>query len=526
MHQRRNRCYDRISGLREALPAEEQAVPTHLKDAKNLPVSLPAYGPLRPLPEQRARVKALTQVWELRQQAQHLGALEQLDESQSQVSNSLNDLAAMYTQWCNEAPRDDLPDLCLAWAANSQLADQVAVRLLVDWYLGTLTPPMPVIADADRPTLRLFLEECDIWKVRSALSKAEAEVPDVGDPPQFPRCPRHPKVGPRNYCHSMPNALAAMAIDEHERRTWQLVHEDTIGPTLTPRFMLVIHMFSGRRRHGDFQAWAEHFCPTVPFTVHFLSVDTAVSGKMDILQTNVWLFLCEAARRGFVWGFLMGPPCESWSAARAVQLLDTNGTPLPGPRPLRDANQPWGLFGLTAKEIRQVTIGNILMLRGLILAILAVTTGTGILVEHPAAPPQSHLCSIWRTTILEHLLNSGNWFRKHTISQFLFGATCVKPTTFLGGNISFQHLDGWARHDMPMPRAPMIGKESTGRFRTFKAKEYTWQLNRALASTIMQRRVVLPETTAIDIWWQRLATEFAEASRCTTSNSIMPDYQR
>lgn len=55
LHQRKNRCFDRVEGQREAIEPEEAPIPRHLRDAKNLPVSLPAVGPLRPLPEHRNR---------------------------------------------------------------------------------------------------------------------------------------------------------------------------------------------------------------------------------------------------------------------------------------------------------------------------------------------------------------------------------------------------------------------------------------------------------------------------------------
>eukprot|EP00973_Karenia_brevis_P036679 5054113-Karenia_brevis.AAC.1 len=52
---------------------------------------------------------------------------------------------------------------------------------------------------------------------------------------------------------------------------------------------------------------------------------------------------------------MSGPPCESWSAARSIQIDDCNI------RPLRSRSQPLGLSGFNKSEDAQLAVGNALM---------------------------------------------------------------------------------------------------------------------------------------------------------------------
>ena len=57
----------------------------------------------------------------------------------------------------------------------------------------------------------------------------------------------------------------------------------------------------------------------------------------------------DAARSGRLLGLLLGPPCETWSSARHETQYDEDGMALCGPRPLRDAENCWGIDMLSFK---------------------------------------------------------------------------------------------------------------------------------------------------------------------------------
>ena len=63
-------------------------------------------------------------------------------------------------------------------------------------------------------------------------------------------------------------------------------------PTEGPYY--IIHLYSGRRRSGDFQDWMEHYLLAGGFhNIHVLSVDTAVDPEMNIHNPKLWTFLMD-----------------------------------------------------------------------------------------------------------------------------------------------------------------------------------------------------------------------------------------
>ena len=62
---------------------------------------------------------------------------------------------------------------------------------------------------------------------------------------------------------------------------------------------------------------------------------------------------------------LAGPPCESWSKARAVPLdqqhESTGMVQKHGPRKIRDLHELWGFSRATIRELQQLCVGNALL---------------------------------------------------------------------------------------------------------------------------------------------------------------------
>ena len=85
------------------------------------------------------------------------------------------------------------------------------------------------------------------------------------------------------------------------------------------RVLLILHLFSGRRRADDCHAWAHQlvFKYFPDLGVLMLSVDAAVGGELcDLLHGPGLKALHGVVDAGLVAGTLSGPPCETWSAAR------------------------------------------------------------------------------------------------------------------------------------------------------------------------------------------------------------------
>lgn len=210
-----------------------------------------------------------------------------------------------------------------------------------------------------------------------------------------------------------------------------------------------------------------------------MSLDTAVSATMNVFDHRIWDFLVAAATQGHIYALLLGPPCESWSEVRYMQLRDEKGFIRRGPRPLRSFAALWGLLGRSLRELSQLSLGNRLLLQGLWLATLVCGRGGGVIVEHPSEPEDPLRPSIWRSAVVRHLCDS-QMFCKTEILQYQYGAVGVKPTTLLCGNIDVATLHSWARLDLPKPMRSLVGVDEYG------AKEYPPALNAAFAHSMLR----------------------------------------
>lgn len=111
-----------------------------------------------------------------------------------------------------------------------------------------------------------------------------------------------------------------------------------------------------------------------------------------------------------------------WSLDRPVKAglqrdgihYDCRGLQIRAPRPVRTAARPWGAFGCSLRELEQVHAGNVLMLRGLWLAVMVALARCRVLLEHPSAPKAEEQPSIWKTALVQHLCATG-FFHLHHI---------------------------------------------------------------------------------------------------------------
>ena len=242
-------------------------------------------------------------------------------------------------------------------------------------------------------------------------------------------------------------------------------------PRIWGQHRVILHAFAGRRRPGDFQYYLDQLCAHLPdgVVIHTASMDILYDVHLgDASAADAQAFWLHGISQRFVVGFLGGPPCETWSVARAVQLaLGTKG-----PRPVRDAEELWGLASLSLKELMQVCVGNDLLTFTMICILyLALFDGVAVM-EHPAMSSQETAASVWKLPIMKLLLSLPG-LELITLCQGVLGAATPKPTSLLALNLpelpSILHQH---RVTKELPRRSAIGKQADGSWATTSLKEY------------------------------------------------------
>lgn len=298
----------------------------------------------------------------------------------------------------------------------------------------------------------------------------------------------------------------------------------------------LLHLFSGRRRDDDCEAWAHRligdYFPGIH--VHVIAVDTAIHCELGNVLGPCYATLQSLCQRGVFSAMITGPPCETWTAARHLP-------PPPGrerPRPLRSATRPWGLIRLDAAELRQLGTGSSLFLRSAALELRVALAGGGSVMEHPRTPDDPEYASVWRTMVQQGFLGCLDAARICQIHQFQFGAASVKPTNLravgLAGFLKFMHEE--KDFTLPKPQYVLAGYDDFEHsFRTSAAKEYPPALCRALISSTFRalaarrrqhgtRIVPYAELADAEKSWM---TAVEQAGRLTPAfgRTFLPDYQ-
>eukprot|EP00438_Fugacium_kawagutii_P025724 Skav210480 [mRNA] locus=scaffold737:661111:661950:- [translate_table: standard] len=261
-------------------------------------------------------------------------------------------------------------------------------------------------------------------------------------------------------------------------------------------------------------------------TARILLIDLALSPKHDVYQKQLLSTIREWIFAGCVAGVLLAPPCETWSAARALDPGDDAA-----PRPLRNREDLLGMAGLRPTELDQLAIANYLLYVALIIFLTALCTGTATIMEHPREPRPASYPSIWRLPWVEHFYDHPAVAR-HMIYQAAFGARFAKPTHLLTAHLP--HFRMVMRlHSKPIDWQSLEGlrgKTEGGEWKTAWGKAYPSDMNRALADAHLE---AMRTRTA--------ATEISESVRQATdaafnelyaghvsyaAQSMQPDYHR
>ena len=236
----------------------------------------------------------------------------------------------------------------------------------------------------------------------------------------------------------------------------------------------ILHLFAGRRRPGDVQAWLEHEDFRIQGRdVRMVSVDVAIDQhRGNLCDPDAIAQWIGHIASGLAVGAVGGPPCETWSQVRGIQG---------GPPVLRTAAAPWGVHGLRPKLLKQVRVATLLLQSFLLVFAALVRSGGMALLEHPAEPDNPGKCSIWRLPATR-ALQSHPAVQRLFVRQGPLGQPSAKPTHLLCLRLASlqRHLDAEADPAW-RPSFVAVGRDATGAWRTAALKEYPPRMCRAIA---------------------------------------------
>ena len=297
---------------------------------------------------------------------------------------------------------------------------------------------------------------------------------------------------------------------------------------------MVVHLFSGRRRHQDVHYWLAQWANFRGVRLTALSMDTAVPQAYGNLQVSAcsWQKLVDLYDHGAVAGTLAGSPCETFSAARHLAPPEAEGK-VRWPRPLRSACRLFGLPFLTRKELRQCRQGTAFALQTLYIAVLHLARGGVFLSEHPACPEDEEKASIWRSALVGLLLKDPDC-KLQTFGQWKWGSATPKPTGLLSIRLPFLAKSMYACADgiLPYPTRVAQGTDEHGSFHTAACKEYPPLFCKALArafadqfeASLRARKAIncMLDNSLLHRWLHEAATESEPIHNFTT---FRPDFQ-
>ena len=114
----------------------------------------------------------------------------------------------------------------------------------------------------------------------------------------------------------------------------------------------MLHAYSGRRRHGDFQWFFDHIAQEKSLAGFMvLSMDIVIDAVLgDISQADTQRFWLQAIRTGYVVAMLSGPPYCTWSVARGKTDGTMEARGRPGPRVIRTSTDLWGVLSVPSRD--------------------------------------------------------------------------------------------------------------------------------------------------------------------------------
>ena len=524
--------------------------------------SLPTCGPWQ---EPITLVEKQRQAWatELADCQQRLVVTDQPDDALGrgeQIGDALTDFTQQWFQMHypvgpSEAQKSELIDgwiqiLCIDYGEGNIAWDNWLAMVFLAWGNHWLPDVIAEFLDGEAEYVvddlfAQFAAELPRYQtlarisfLETSLRHCEEEAPKPHRTVKTVQCEgRNPK------CTSKVSHLVKRAYGEQEswlnrlrQCKFDVIPEEAQCPRYRelegPPLFIVVHLFSGRRRDGDFHCELRKMAEGCAWQVLVLSLDTAVSMEYGNLMkgTTSWDMLSTLYLDGRVAATLCGPPCETFSEARFTEPPDPSFS---WPRPLRSSARLFGLEGLSLKELRQCAVGSSFFLQCIWVLCIHIVKGGFFVAEHPALPFDPSRPSIWSSPIVQLLLQLPD-LRLHHVAQYRWGADVVKPTGLLTWALPFFPGDLYERalSGVVKPTSAAIGIDEQGRFRTARHKEYPGPFCQAIANAfakqfcrIVQRRMYrTPDAAhpAQDEW----ISSAAQASECIrASMHWLPDFQ-
>ena len=246
------------------------------------------------------------------------------------------------------------------------------------------------------------------------------------------------------------------------------------------RQLIIAHLYCGPRRPGDFQEAAEAFAGAHGVPVTVLSVDILHGTAADLTCKDHlarWRHWC---RTGVVAAILGGPPCNTWSRARAAPG---------GPAMVRSVSALWGLPDLPRQAAAQVEAANCLLLVALLLVADLAVSGGSALIEHPATIWRERLPSIWRLAATRRLASLG-CVDVVRIDQCQVGSLAKAPTTLLALRCAplralLAELPGQGLCTHRAHQLTLVGRAADGSWKTAQKREYPPAFCSSLARALL-----------------------------------------
>ena len=447
-----------------------------------------------------------------------------------------------------EQDRLDTSDLVDAWATALEAMEQELQQphnmtqwFFLRWYNEQMRDDM---SEWTEPA-SIEQAERDAYDLATALPLHRILQRKPGKPAAWKCLPPASSCGVAATRHHYSNEIRS---DFHQQEDFLIdmvnprLYQEKERPPMTyiegpqgEKILIIIHLFSGRRRAWDFHHWVEILSPSMlkGWMVWTLSFDTAVDPKDGNLLGENFNRLLHLAASGTFIATMGGPPCETFSPARHLEKpAEIKGF---WPRPLRSSSRLWGLESLSMREIEQLRVGSKLYIHNSLLDLQIVLVGGYSLLEHPADPCEDPKASSWQSSFHRVYAAALPGCTPIRINQWKYGAESVKPTVIraMGGKCAKAELLRHQDHSLPFPSKRLFGIDSNGQFKTAAAKEYPWLLSRSLASALLAEvadgvqtrplRCLSHASLGRDFQWLQ---HFAcKSSRIDANATFLPDYQ-
>ena len=262
-----------------------------------------------------------------------------------------------------------------------------------------------------------------------------------------------------------------------EASQWKAPPASVPKPLATNKLYFLV-FFSGHRRHRDLVSWLEWS----DVDVQPIPIDLAIDSFWgDARRGGLW---ADLIRDGRVAGGHFGPPCETYTDARWLEVVDEIWKR--HPRPLRNAAFGWGMPQRGMRELQQLDVGNLLMWLSFGYMLLLAAAGGCATLEHPKGKaPALGRFSVWTSSLVKRVLQSPLW----DVVDFLqgpLGVPYAKPTRLLSLRLPNLPKAIFGAYDPTWrPSETLGGQDSSGGWRTTKAKEYPDRMNQVLSSVYL-----------------------------------------